>query len=347
MQVPSLVLSLCDYGNVLLTMLADQSRTEELVRKIIDINRLSPLRRERILIFGNEDVLQTMALKALHESGFRRTKCCSGLTEAVAILCNHLVHALIVLSTGDQVDPLAVVRLVRSGFFGPDDIPIVTVTDSTTCMVVAPLIPDTGAVALDISDTWRLATVLDDALRQRAHPTVLSVDDDPETHATVSDALDELYRVSCASSGEEALGLLKDRSFDLMLLDLMLPGLQGDEILTRLPHPAPPVIVVTGVDSVDRFRCLMTDGAYHVIEKPIDYGGLRRTCAAALRSGRVSVLSKMTIGLERSFNSVAELLIGAHDALETGRTGRAKALLAEAQQLLPPLVRSASLDDFL
>ncbi|WP_051331328.1 response regulator [Methylocaldum szegediense] len=310
-------------------------------------DKLSPLRRERILVLGKEDVLQALALRVLHNAGFRRTKCCSDLAEAIGILCNHLVHAVIVLSSDGQIDPLGVARLVRSGFFGPDDSPIVTVTDATTRMAMSPFIEDSGLVALDIPDTWRLATALNDALRRRAHPTVLSVDDDPQTHATISEALDELYSVACASSGEEALAVLRERSIDLILLDLMLPGLQGDEILTRLPQPAPPIIVVTGVDSVDRFRRLMTDGAYHVIEKPIDYGALRRTCAAALRNGRVSVLSKMAIELERSLASVAELLIGAHDALETGRTARAKALLTEAQQLLPPLLHVASADDFL
>ena len=73
---------------------------------------------------------------------------------------------------------------------------------------------------------------------------ILIVDDDASINDMISEALaDEGYTVHKAYSGTEALMLLEQISPDLILLDLMLPGLAGEELLPRLKDI--PVIVVS------------------------------------------------------------------------------------------------------
>jgi len=71
---------------------------------------------------------------------------------------------------------------------------------------------------------------------QPAH--LLVVEDDDTIRETVSEALElEGYRVTAATNGRSALDLLQRQRFELVLLDLMLPGLHGLELF-RLLHPA-------------------------------------------------------------------------------------------------------------
>lgn len=89
------------------------------------------------------------------------------------------------------------------------------------------------------------------------------------------------YHVLRAYSGTEALYLLSGNKPDLVLLDLMLPGLTGEEVL---PHiEAVPVIVLSAkVDVQDKIKLLL-DGAADYITKPFDVGELLARIAVQLR----------------------------------------------------------------
>ena len=75
-------------------------------------------------------------------------------------------------------------------------------------------------------------------------PKIMVIDDDPHISDMITEALrDEGYAVSQAYSGTEALMLLSQTDPDLILLDLMLPGLTGEELLPKIKDI--PVIVVS------------------------------------------------------------------------------------------------------
>ena len=107
-----------------------------------------------------------------------------------------------------------------------------------------------------------------------SRPTILLVDDNPDNLKVLSDLLQPFYTVLAANSGECALRVagLNPRP-DLMLLDIMMPGLDGYGVLTRLrANPLTsdiPVIFVTALsESVDEQRGLEL-GAADYISKPI------------------------------------------------------------------------------
>ena len=110
------------------------------------------------------------------------------------------------------------------------------------------------------------------------------IDDD----VYIGDMLEELlvregYAVLRAYSGTEALLLLEERRPDLVLLDLMLPGLSGEDVL---PHLAGiPVIVLSARAGVEEKVALLLGGAADYLTKPFDTRELLARIAVQLRSG--------------------------------------------------------------
>lgn len=126
---------------------------------------------------------------------------------------------------------------------------------------------------------------------------ILIVEDDAQINKMIQILLKKNnYEVAAAFSGTEALLLLEKKSFDLVLLDLMLPGLSGEEVLEELKDSCVPVICVSAKDDLDTKLTLMRDGADDYITKPFNNDELIVRIEALLRrSNRVAVPDKMNV----------------------------------------------------
>lgn len=115
---------------------------------------------------------------------------------------------------------------------------------------------------------------------------ILIVDDDLKICHILKELLnDKKYRVSDAQSGEEALSMLQNDYFDLMLLDVKLPGESGIKLLPEIKHYAPniPIIVITGYAVVDDAVQAMKNGAFDYLKKPFKTKELLISIEKALR----------------------------------------------------------------
>ena len=111
---------------------------------------------------------------------------------------------------------------------------------------------------------------------------ILVVDDDIHIGNLLQEALEgEGYRVSRAYSGTEAVLALERARPDLILLDLMLPGLSGEEVLPRLAGV--PVIVVSAKADLDSKTALLLGGAADYMTKPFALRELLARVAVRLR----------------------------------------------------------------
>lgn len=115
-----------------------------------------------------------------------------------------------------------------------------------------------------------------------SRPVIAVIDDD----AYIGDMLRELleregYDVLRAYSGTEALLLLENRTPDLVLLDLMLPGLSGEDVLPHLTGV--PVIVLSAKSGVEEKVSLLLGGAADYLTKPFDTRELLARIAVQLR----------------------------------------------------------------
>ena len=111
---------------------------------------------------------------------------------------------------------------------------------------------------------------------------ILIIDDDVHIGDMLSEALTrEDYGVLRAYSGTEALLVLSSKRPDLILLDLMLPGLSGEELLPKISGI--PVIVLSAKADSGSKVSLLLGGAQDYVTKPFDLGELMARIAVQLR----------------------------------------------------------------
>lgn len=117
------------------------------------------------------------------------------------------------------------------------------------------------------------------ALDLRTRPTILLAEDDPDQSDMLRDVLeDEGYHVETAFSGDVAYQKLLDKKYDLIMLDIRMPGLNGGTVLKafrqRNANPHVPVVVVTAFATEPDMLRYRGDGADACISKPYDMNEL-------------------------------------------------------------------------
>ena len=119
-------------------------------------------------------------------------------------------------------------------------------------------------------------------------PLILIVDDHPDNVEVLKVRLDALgYRTAAAPDGETALQMVAESPPDLILLDVMMPHMDGNEVARRIKGdkslPYIPIIMQTALDSTHSKVAGLDAGADDYITKPINYAELQARMGAALR----------------------------------------------------------------
>ncbi len=116
------------------------------------------------------------------------------------------------------------------------------------------------------------------------------IDDEPVIHDVLGQLLtSEGYEVEISSSGEEGLGKFASQSCDVVLLDLLMPGMDGIEVLQRIKKidPAAAVIIITAYGSVESAISAMKIGALDYVQKPFKHDELLITIERAVERRRI------------------------------------------------------------
>lgn len=126
------------------------------------------------------------------------------------------------------------------------------------------------------------------------HAKVLLVDDEEDFTSALSRRLEARnLKVKTVNSGEDALHMVDEQAFDVIVLDLAMPGMDGLETLQRIKadHPDAEIIMLTGHASVKSSVEAMRIGAEDLLEKPVDLPVLMDKIEE-LHKKRVLVLKK-------------------------------------------------------
>lgn len=123
---------------------------------------------------------------------------------------------------------------------------------------------------------------------------ILIVEDDNYINNLIYDTLSQKgYECIQAFSGTEAMLHLEKTEFSLIILDLMLPGISGDQLIKKIkPGISTPVIIVSAKDELDSKVELLTFGADDYITKPFQIQELAARAEVQLRKSNVEVLNK-------------------------------------------------------
>jgi len=104
-------------------------------------------------------------------------------------------------------------------------------------------------------------------------PRILVVDDEAAMRQSLRDWLmEDDYEVDLASSGKDAISMARDGSWDIILLDLKMPGMDGLETMSRLKKmiPETEILMMTAYGSIDTAVQAMKEGAFDYLVKPFD-----------------------------------------------------------------------------
>src|SRR5438309_5617426 len=143
---------------------------------------------------------------------------------------------------------------------------------------------------------------------------ILIVDDEQSIRSTLAKILeDEGHRTALCDSGEEALAQFARDEFDLIVLDLWLPGVDGMTVLERLRSAgAPPVIVISGHANIDTAVRATRLGAYDFLEKPLSLERVVLTVNHALADRK---LREQVRDLHRNL-ALDDLLVGESEPMK-------------------------------
>lgn len=164
---------------------------------------------------------------------------------------------------------------------------------------------------------------------------ILVIEDQPEILQNIADYLElQGYLVDCAYDGLGGLHLAITQPFDLIILDLMLPGMDGITLCRKLRQDArvnTPVIMLTARDSVDDKLTGFRAGADDYLVKPFSLPELHARVEAVLRRGQAGMQNMLNVG-DLSYDM---------DSLEVSRQGVLLKLSPIGLKLLERLMKAS------
>lgn len=128
---------------------------------------------------------------------------------------------------------------------------------------------------------------------------ILVVEDDNHINQLLFDLLSETYEVSQAYAGSEGKRLLIESSFDLVLLDLMLPGISGEQLIGEIREVSTvPIIILTAKAEVNVLKEVLELGANDYIAKPFNTIEVLARVEAQLRDHpQDNPVTKINVGM--------------------------------------------------
>jgi two-component system, NtrC family, nitrogen regulation response regulator NtrX len=157
---------------------------------------------------------------------------------------------------------------------------------------------------------------------------VLVVDDEAEIRASLEEILNEEgYGVACAGNAEEAMQMVRDAAYDVVLLDIWLPGRDGLEVLAEMremkPETRPEVVIISGHGTIEAAVKATKLGAYDFLEKPLS---IDRTLIVLKNAVEARRLRTENEEFKRQFSAAAVL---------TGESVPVKALRQQIRLMAP------------
>ncbi len=137
---------------------------------------------------------------------------------------------------------------------------------------------------------------------------ILVIDDEKSIRNTLQEVLEyEQHKVTLATNGQEGIELFENGSFDIVLCDIKMPGMDGMEVLETLMKKSRdiPVIMISGHGNIDTAVEAIKKGAYDFIEKPLDLNRLLVTIRNATE--RTELVAETKI-LKRKINKAYDIV---------------------------------------
>jgi two-component system response regulator PilR (NtrC family) len=127
--------------------------------------------------------------------------------------------------------------------------------------------------------------------------SILIVDDEQVMREFLSDVLED-FDIERAADGDEAIQILNDREFDLVITDMKMPRISGEEVVkyTRDKYPQTKIIVISGYSSLSSVSSTLGYGVSAFLSKPFTIKQLREEVEKSLQTDDLSSSTGLKVG---------------------------------------------------
>jgi sigma-B regulation protein RsbU (phosphoserine phosphatase) len=256
----------------------------------------------RIHAGGRE--LQALIARYFDEEGFFEARNLHTLYHELRTPVNHIVgYSDLLIEQADElgaqsaVPDLQKIREAASNWLGLMEAYLIEPTTSATDGELAPT--GQAALALNLGFTFRVPEPNSSKALFKDDGAILIVDDDENSREMLARRLRRCgYTVSAVGNGLHALSLARSQRFDLLMLDMIMPGLDGFQVLAKLKADATlrdiPVIMLSALDEENGIARCIELGAEDYLAKPFNSTFLRARIGACLEKKRLRDREKAT-----------------------------------------------------
>lgn len=233
---------------------------------------------------------QLQISKMLNEAGFSRISLADSAQSALYDLNSKKIDLIIINTELPDMDGWRLSRLIRSGILKcRADIAILMRTQTWCERIAEVTAREYGINKLLPANAWDklipgIQTLLEVKANLNSKPKLLVIEDSEDTAHLVERVLSNIFEIEIANDGKQGLENWISNRQDLVLLDIMLPGMPGNEILVKILNinPHQPVVVMTAHANAEEAEELMFAGATDFLPKPFRAEQLRKVCDIAI-----------------------------------------------------------------
>lgn len=240
-----------------------------------------------LLVAGAE--MQQAVRQVWHQTGNLPLLCVDNSADAIETLKTHIVQLILSEIDIGTIDGWRFARLVRANVLKCTETTPIILLSSTYCERITETTARAYGInlVLPASQLTQLPQVVQrfqqTALQSQPRPAILIVEDDQDIAELARRIVQTHYDVVIATTGPQALALYPTQSFALVLLDVMLPEINGQDVLAAIMqiNPQQSVVVMTAHGGIDIAEQMMLQGAADFVSKPFRAEQLRRVIEVA------------------------------------------------------------------
>ncbi len=246
---------------------------------------------QNVMIVSMDEMQKNAIHHVLVQSGFKNLISAIGSQAAINLLADNQFDAIVCAVDLKPVDGWRFARIIRSGALTiKSNTPIVMLSDGYS-----------ERIALATSKAFQinrfipyekfhtLPSVLSDLFRQNnpgaPKSSLLIIEDYPDTVELCKRVLSNRFDIDVATTGKSGLDSWMQKRHDLVLLDVMLPEMSGNQVLKKIINESPSqsIVMMTAQSTPERAAQLIIDGAVDYISKPFRADQLRQVCEIAVQ----------------------------------------------------------------
>ena len=250
-----------------------------------------PVKPKQLLLL-NTDLEQLNVLNQLLTNGTSyKIIVASKIKDAIKILKHEAIDFVISNIHLDNFDGWRLARMIRSGVLKCSaETPFVIVANTWCEHIASTTAREFGINKLvPYQEHDKLLDIVNEnqliPLEDMTKTSILVIEDNADTRHLVERILSSRFTIDSAPDGESGLNLWRQNDYALVLLDVMLPGVSGNQVLEQIMQekPAQSVVIMTANHTMELAEELMLKGAADFVTKPFRAEQLRRVCESATR----------------------------------------------------------------